>query len=263
MAIREYEFEVYSDGIFPYTEVRVGTQGENSASRLKFSIDNTFYTQLSSGLKTGEVLLYRFDCYDGAGEMIGLDPQPLTSNTVYLNLSEGITRNGGKLAIYFTVTKLTADYKTEYELISAPARLRIENMPFRRADENAESLSVITQEAKDAAKKASDECAAAKQIAQSVRDDADSGLFKGEKGDKGDKGDTGAKGDKGDKGEKGDTPPTDQTYSAVSENAQSGKAVAQALSEAKSYTDTKIGSVDTVLDSIIALQNSYIGGESV
>ena len=104
------------------------------------------------------------------------------------------------------------------------------------------------------------------EIAQSVRDDADSGLFKGEKGDKGDKGDTGAKGDKGDKGEKGekgDTPPTDQTYSAVSENAQSGKAVAQALSEAKSYTDTKIGSVDTVLDSIISLQNSYIGGESV
>ena len=103
----------------------------------------------------------------------------------------------------------------------------------------------------------------AETVAQSVRDDADSGLFKGEKGDKGDKGDTGAKGDKGDKGEKGDTPLTDQTYSAVSENAQSGKAVAQALSEAKSYTDTKIGSVDTVLDSIIALQNSYIGGESV
>lgn len=53
----------------------------------------------------------------------------------------------------------------------------------------------------------------AKQIAQSVRNDADNGLFKGDKGDKGDtgdkgdkgeKGDTGDKGDKGDKGEKGD-----------------------------------------------------------
>ena len=57
-----------------------------------------------------------------------------------------------------------------------------------------------------------------KQIAQSVRDDADSGAFKGDKGDigpqgeKGDKGDTGEqgiqgiqgiKGDKGDKGERG------------------------------------------------------------
>ena len=52
-----------------------------------------------------------------------------------------------------------------------------------------------------------------KEIAQSVRDDADSGKFKGEKGDKGDKGDTGQqgerglKGDTGEKGPKGDTGP--------------------------------------------------------
>ena len=125
-----------------------------------------------------------------------------------------------------------------------------------------------------------------KEIAQSVRTDADSGLFKGEKGDpftysdftpeqlaalKGEKGDTGAqgvqgiqgiqgekgdtgaqglKGDKGDKGDKGtdgytpqkgvdyftaediaglNIPSVDQTYSPTSENAQSGKAVAEAV----------------------------------
>ncbi|MEE0946141.1 MAG: hypothetical protein U0M42_04845 [Acutalibacteraceae bacterium] len=62
-------------------------------------------------------------------------------------------------------------------------------------------------------------CSAAKDIAQSVRDDADSGAFigpKGDKGDKGEKGDrgekgeqgiAGIKGDKGDRGEKGDTGP--------------------------------------------------------
>ena len=52
-----------------------------------------------------------------------------------------------------------------------------------------------------------------KSIAQSVRDDADSGLFKGEKGDtgpqgeqgiQGEKGDIGAQGIQGEKGEKGD-----------------------------------------------------------
>lgn len=52
----------------------------------------------------------------------------------------------------------------------------------------------------------------------------------------------------------------DQTYTPDSENAQSGKAVAEAVTEAKGYTDTKIGSIDTALDNIIALQNSYIGG---
>ena len=55
---------------------------------------------------------------------------------------------------------------------------------------------------------------------------------------------------------------TDQTYTPTSENAQSGTAVAEAITEAKDYTDTKIGDIDTALDNIIALQNSYIGGNS-
>lgn len=54
----------------------------------------------------------------------------------------------------------------------------------------------------------------------------------------------------------------DQTYTPESENAQSGKAVAEAVTEAKDYTDTKIGDIDTALDNIIVLQNSYIGGNA-
>ena len=54
----------------------------------------------------------------------------------------------------------------------------------------------------------------------------------------------------------------DQTYNPTSGNAQSGIAVAEAVTEAKDYTDTKIGDIDTALDSIIALQNSYIGGNA-
>ena len=59
-----------------------------------------------------------------------------------------------------------------------------------------------------------EETSKAVQIAQSVRDDADSGKFKGEKGDKGDD---------------GNATTTDQNYDPLSENAQSGKAVAEAL----------------------------------
>lgn len=153
-----------------------------------------------------------------------------------------------------------------------------------------------------------------KQLAQSVRYDADNGAFKGEKGDcgpQGEKGDTGAqgvqgiqgeKGQKGDKGDKGDPftytdftaeqlaelkgekgdngidgedgytpqkgvdyftvediaglniPLVDQTYSPDSENAQSGKAVRQALSEAISpirqtiTVDTPVWSVQPTID---------------
>ena len=81
----------------------------------------------------------------------------------------------------------------------------------------------------------------AEQLAQSVRSDADSGAFKGDKGEqgnKGDKGDTGAvgaKGDKGDKGDPGKDAITDRAYSPTSENAQSGKAVAEALKAERTY----------------------------
>lgn len=133
-----------------------------------------------------------------------------------------------------------------------------------------------------------------KEIAQSVRTDADNGAFKGDKGDpftysdftpeqlaalKGEKGDTGAQGPqgvKGDKGDKGDTgeqgiqgvqglkgdkgdngytpqkgvdyftdediaglniPSVDQTYTPDSENAQSGKAVAEAVAPKADKTE--------------------------
>lgn len=71
-----------------------------------------------------------------------------------------------------------------------------------------------------------------KEIAQSVRADADNGLFKGEKGDKGDTGDQGPVGEKGEKGEKGEDgiiTNLDQTYNPERENAQSGKAIAEAI----------------------------------
>lgn len=83
----------------------------------------------------------------------------------------------------------------------------------------------------------------AEQLAQSVRSDANSGAFKGDKGEqgnKGDKGDTGAvgaKGDKGDKGDPGKDAVTDRAYSPTSENAQSGKAVAEALKAERTYAN--------------------------
>ena len=54
----------------------------------------------------------------------------------------------------------------------------------------------------------------------------------------------------------------DIEYEPTSRSPQSGIAVAEAVTEAKDYTDTKIGDIDTALDNIISLQNSYIGGNS-
>ena len=57
-------------------------------------------------------------------------------------------------------------------------------------------------------------------------------------------------------------PVIDIEYEPTSRSPQSGIAVAAAVVEAKDYTDTKIGDIDTALDNIISLQNSYIGGNA-
>lgn len=57
----------------------------------------------------------------------------------------------------------------------------------------------------------------------------------------------------------GNTVKADQTYDPQSENAQSGKAVAEAVKP----VDDKIGDIETALDEIIALQEALIGGDIV
>lgn len=94
-----------------------------------------------------------------------------------------------------------------------------------------------------------------KEIAQSVRDDADNGAFKGDKGDKGDTGPQGEKGDKGDKGDPGKDgviTNLDQTYNPKSENAQSGLAVEEAISNKANLEAIVIFEPPTI-ESVIAM----------
>ena len=57
---------------------------------------------------------------------------------------------------------------------------------------------------------------------------------------------------------------TDIEYNPESENAQSGKAVAEALSEVatKTYVDDLIGDIETALTDIEAIQDALIGGNA-
>jgi len=76
-----------------------------------------------------------------------------------------------------------------------------------------------------------------KQIAQSVRDDADNGLFKG------------------DKGEDGITPIIDQSYNAKSINAQSGTAVAEGIDDSLGQVNDVFG---TLLEGSSAIPDSLV-----
>lgn len=71
-----------------------------------------------------------------------------------------------------------------------------------------------------------------KAIAQSIRTDADNGLFKGEKGEKGDKGPAGPQGEKGEKGDKGDDADIDTSLfaNAIQNTVSGGKIVVNDVS---------------------------------
>ena len=75
------------------------------------------------------------------------------------------------------------------------------------------------------------------EVAQSVRDDADRGVFKGEKGDTGEKGDSGARGEKGEKGDKGDKGDTGEVSFAYAHKNLSNALKKSVSGEAIAITD--------------------------
>lgn len=114
---------------------------------------------------------------------------------------------------------------------------------------------------------------------------------KGEQGLQGIKGDKGDKGDAGANGKDGKDAVIDRVYSPTSENAQSGIAVNEALTEFSNSTEFEgrvvdtvsyngyattsqvesmfdvliekpLGDIETALDNIIAIQRELIGGDS-
>ena len=155
-----------------------------------------------------------------------------------------------------------------YDLGTAPA--------LPQADEYAQIIAMMKE---------------TKAIADEIKSDAENGLFlgpvgpkgdigekgdpfryedftaeqlaelKGEKGDKGDKGDQGLQGEKGDKGEPGEITNIDQTYSPTSENAQSGTAVAEAISGISVTSETwrKITEITLTEDSGVNITKDLQG----
>jgi hypothetical protein len=119
-----------------------------------------------------------------------------------------------------------------------------------------------------------------------IENKLENGEFKGEQGIQGVPGEKGddyilTDEDKQEIANLVDIPKVDQTYNPNSKNAQSGKAVAEALGQnnaqmdeainngdaytlnaSKKYTDEKVGDIETALDNIIAMQNSLIGGDA-
>ena len=152
MAIRKFEFTVKEDGITPAVEQRVGLQNEFKATQLVFNIEDGLYSKLLAA-KGDNSLVYRFDCYNSAGGATRLDTNPLENAAVTYSVGEYLTRYGGKATVNLVISIYNSEDATELELISYPAKLRFESVPFISVEER-ESLSTLAEVAKNAAKRA-------------------------------------------------------------------------------------------------------------
>ena len=257
MAIKTIEYNVNLNGITPSTEQFAGTQGDHKVTVIEFALSDELYESMCAVAESGNVR-YRFDLYDGEGGLWQSEVKPL-SRTLSLELEERHTRFGGKITVYLVITVLSKNDETEVELYSFPATLKLKNRPsgMQQNGENYDSVTSLSESAKTSANRALETLENTQRFAFEIEQKLKNGEFDGVgiedvkivdgemiifytdntfknlgnvKGDKGDKGDTGAQ------GEKGKDAVIDKYYNADSTNAQSGKAVAEAIADAgKNY----------------------------
>lgn len=293
MAIKTINYEVGLTGISPATEQFGGTQGDHRVMQLTYELNSELFDSISSAAGSDRAM-YRFDVYDGEGGIWQSEPKPLKKN-IQLVLEERHTRFGGKITIYLVITVLSEDNETEMELYSFPSVLRLKNRPdgTYQYGENYESVAGLVEIAKVNAESAASYSASAqaaelsaRQLATEVKQKLANGEFDGEDGVsvthsfdgtvlkmtsasgttsvdlQGEKGDQGPKGDKGDKGSDGEITNLDQTYSPTSENAQSGKAVAEAMAEAKSQSIPRPKCSGAPTTQVLVFDDTYLTDEN-
>ena len=215
MAIKTIEYKVTLCGITPATEQFAGTQGDHKVMEIKFLLTDELYSAAITAASNGK-LMYRFDIYDGQGGIWSSKAAELNTSSVGIELEERHTRHGGKVTAYLVITSLSADNETDIELYTFPARLRFNDRLSGIAQEG-ESYESITGLAEVAKTKADEALQSANSAAKSVNniseiiDSAVSDALKDING--------------------AIASSTDQTYNANSKNAQSGKAVAEAVEQ--------------------------------
>lgn len=167
MSIRTVRFTVNPREILPITAQFGGLQGEHNATTVYFNLSNDFYSQLMQIQNEGKTVVYRIDAFDSSGAVLRTESKILDFSVVSFSLGENLTRNGGKLILYLVFSLLDENEKTEVELYSFPARLRLESTPTQTGEMDAsrESLSGLERSAKAAARSAEEQAEISKDAA--------------------------------------------------------------------------------------------------
>lgn len=127
-----------------------GIQGEHKMTELKFVFSDDLYKYFCEKAKIGK-LIYRFDGYDGAGNVYHSNISELTEKTVCYKLENFLTRYGGLIKVVLTVTLIEFETgKVLEELVTAKAELRLIFTPYSISETETEykSLSSLAETAK-------------------------------------------------------------------------------------------------------------------
>lgn len=187
----------------PAERLWAGMQYEDNATEVVFDL---------SAIDT-EKALYRIDFNSvTAGYFPGENLSPDSMPSIRRSIPKYLTQYGGELEAVAVITPLDNADEPTGEVLSYPVKLYFTEVS--RGDEGGAEfippLSAMEEEVRRAVREADE-------LVSTVEKRLENGEFKGEKGDR------------GEKGEAGRDAAIDQNYNPESDNAQSGKAVAEAV----------------------------------
>ena len=156
--VREYEFQVGINNIWPANKQIVGMQTEANATTVKFIVDEAAREKMNVG-----ILKRRFEAIDSLGnvdfgelEEIVWESGAEECRTFEYKLSEALARNGGTAEVYLIIACFDEEGKNLYEWRSRPALLSFVDVENGGAamDKERDSLSALAQQAISAVKSA-------------------------------------------------------------------------------------------------------------
>ena len=156
MAVRTIEFEVSANGITPATLQAAGVQGDHKSTKVIFTLEESLFQSITQQAADTEAqAIYRIDGYNAEGGVSRSEAQTLVENNISYYIEEWLTRYGGNVKIVLVISLLKND-KTEMELFSFPALLKLKNLPDGEdtSGENYESMSTLSEVARESAEQA-------------------------------------------------------------------------------------------------------------
>lgn len=231
MTVNTINYTVEANGVTPAVIKSGGVQGDHNVTKLVFSLPQSFVDVLFSSIPEGEKIYYRFDGYSGANVMRSTEAIELTksgANGVELSyfLENWITKDGGNVVVNLVLVHINTDVETESELYCFPVSLSLKARSGRAAYN--EAYKGVTS-AELAAKEAAERAGIYEQGAISAMDQSSEYARKSEEQALAAKESADSAAEKLEEFKNFEKLSIDQTYNPESTNAQSGIAVAEAI----------------------------------